>query len=157
MSRRAPEAPAVEREVRIEAPPEAVYAYFVDPALMVRWMGRRADLDPRPGGAFEVDVDGSHVARGRYVELVPHERIVFTWGWEGPDPWVAPGGSTVEVTLVADGDATLLRLVHTHLPDAAVAAMHGEGWDHYLPRLAVAPTADPGPDEWATQTPDGGT
>ena len=38
-------------------------------------------------------------ARGTFVELVPHSRIVFTFGWEGDDQPVPPGSSTVEVTL----------------------------------------------------------
>lgn len=140
---------AVERELRIDASPETVYGYFVEPDLMMRWMGTEADLDPRPGGDLRVNVDGDHVARGEYVELVPHERIVFTWGWEGPEAPVAPGASTVEVTLTADGDGTLLRFVHRDLPSPEIASVHADGWDHYLPRLGIAATgADPGPDRW---------
>lgn len=139
---------AVERELRIEARPETVYEYFVDPELMMRWMGTEAELDARPGGSLRINVDGDHIALGEYVELVPHERIVFTWGWEGPEAPVAPGSSTVEVTLAADGDATLLRLVHRDLRSAEAAAAHADGWDHYLPRLAAVPAGGAGPDEW---------
>jgi uncharacterized protein YndB with AHSA1/START domain len=146
----AAEANALEREIRIEASPETVYEYFVEPELMMRWMGEEAELDPRPGGGLRINVDGAHVASGKYVELVPHERIVFTWGWEGPDALTAPGSTTVEVTLVADHGATVLRLVHRDLPSAELVARHSEGWDHYLERLEIAPTGtDPGPDPWA--------
>jgi uncharacterized protein YndB with AHSA1/START domain len=37
----------VEREVRIEAPPEVVFKFFVDPEQMIRWTGVEATLDPR--------------------------------------------------------------------------------------------------------------
>jgi hypothetical protein len=51
----------------------------------------------------------------------------------------------VEVDLTADGDATIVRLVHRDLPAEATGA-HGEGWDLYLPRLAIAAAGgDPGP------------
>ena len=32
----------------IKAPPEVVFPYFTDPALIVTWIGDRAELDPRP-------------------------------------------------------------------------------------------------------------
>jgi uncharacterized protein YndB with AHSA1/START domain len=32
----------------IKAPPEVVFPYFTDPALIVTWIGDRAELDPHP-------------------------------------------------------------------------------------------------------------
>jgi hypothetical protein len=49
-----------------------------------------------------------------------------------------PGSSTVEITLTADGDSTIVRLVHRDLPTAESAEAHGHGWDEYMPRLAIA-------------------
>jgi uncharacterized protein YndB with AHSA1/START domain len=144
------ETKAVEREIRIRARPETVFPFFTDPELMVRWMGTTAEVDPRPGGVYRVDIDGSHVARGEYVEVTPPDRVVFTWGWEGGDSPVRPGTSTVEITLAADGEHTVVRLVHRDLPSADSVRAHGEGWDHYLERLAVAGAGgDAGPDRWA--------
>jgi uncharacterized protein YndB with AHSA1/START domain len=146
------ESSAVEREVRIDAPPEVVFAYFTDPDRMTTWKGVVADLDPRPGGVYRVDINGTDVARGEYVEVRPHERVVFTWGWEGDGNPVPPGSSTVEVTLVPDGDATIVRLRHSGLPGGAHDP-HAEGWEHYLDRLAVAAAGgDPGPDRWTDTT-----
>src|SRR2546425_57561 len=70
---------------------------------------------------------------GRYVEVDPPRRIVFTWGWEGNDE-VPPGSSTVEVTLEEDGDATIIRLRHTGLPSEESRRLHDQGWTHYLSR-----------------------
>src|SRR5687767_3621794 len=103
---------AVERVVHIAAPPETVYAFFIDPEKLVRWKGVSAELDPRPGGIYRVDVTGGDVARGEFVEATPFSRVVFTWGWEGADSPIAPGASTVEITLIPDGDGTLVRLRH---------------------------------------------
>ena len=96
----------VEREVRIAASPETVFGFFCDPELKLRWMGVQAELDPVPGGIYRVRINARDVARGEYVEVVPHERIVFTWGWEGDGNAVPPGASTVEVTLTPDGEDT---------------------------------------------------
>jgi uncharacterized protein YndB with AHSA1/START domain len=76
---------------------------------------------------------------GEYLELVPHERIVFSFGWEPTEgaPAVAPGSSRVEVTLADDAGDTILTLRHTGLP-AAHAEEHHAGWGHFLPRLADA-------------------
>ena len=138
----------VEREVRIDAPPEVIFKFFVDPDHMVRWKGVEATLDPRPGGLYRVNVTGTHVVRGEYLEVSPNERIVFTWGWEGEGNPVSPGASTVEITLVPDGASTIVRLRHHGLPGGP-EDRHAEGWEHYLARLAVAAAGgDAGPDAW---------
>lgn len=142
-------ADAVEREILVDAPPDVVFEHFVDPVLMCRWKGVTAELDPRPGGVYRVNVTGRDVASGTYVEVVPYTRVVFTWGWEGPDSALPPGSSTVEVTLRPAGGGTLVRLRHTGLPTAQRGG-HTEGWDHFLPRLQTAAAGgDPGPDPWA--------
>jgi uncharacterized protein YndB with AHSA1/START domain len=103
----------------------------------VRWQGTKAELDPRPGGVFRVWMDEDSVARGEFVEVEPPNRVVFTWGWEGNEG-VPPGSTTVELTLQADGDGTVLSLRHTGLPDGEAAAMHEEGWRFFIGRLATA-------------------
>lgn len=141
----------VEREVRIAARPETVFPFFTDPDKMVQWKGRKAELDPRPGGVYRVEISDQAIARGEYVEVDPPSRVVFTWGWEGQEPGagehsVPPGSSRVEVTLERDGEGTLVRLRHLDLPEQA-REIHGQGWDHYLGRLVRAGAGeDPGPD-----------
>ena len=86
------------------------------------------------------------VALGTYVVVEPPSRVVFTWGWEG-DPDLPPGSSTVDVTLVPDGDGTIVRLRHAGLPDDVSRQHHAVGWQRYMERLAIAgPGGDPGPD-----------
>src|SRR6266487_675421 len=101
----------VELEVRLEAAPKDVFPYFVEQERYVRWQGIRAELDPRPGGVFRVWMDERTVAKGEYVVVEPPERVVFTWGWEGSIE-VPPGSTTVQLTLRADGDETVLSLRH---------------------------------------------
>jgi len=130
----------------IGAPPETVFAYFTDPERWLRWQGVEAALEPRDGGAFRMNVRGDGWAAGRFVEVRPPERVVFTWGWEGQDG-LPPGSTTVEIDLRADGGGTTLTLRHRGLPDDTAAEQHRAGWDHYLDRLRiVAAGGDPGPD-----------
>ncbi len=139
----------IERELRIAARPETVFPFFTDPEKLVQWMARKATLDARPGGVFRVDYNGFDIMRGEYLEVSPPNRVVFTWGWESEGNSVPPGASRVEVTLTADGAGTLLRMVHSGLPEPTVSS-HIEGWDHFLPRLAIRSAGgDPGKDEWA--------
>jgi len=124
----------IERVITIDASPETVFRLLTDPVQYVRWKGRLAELEPRPGGKFRVEFGGGKdIAAGKYVEVVPSRRVVFTWGWEGSE-MVPPGSSTVEIELQPLGSGTRLRLVHRGLPQAAIAS-HTEGWDYFLPRL----------------------
>jgi uncharacterized protein YndB with AHSA1/START domain len=142
---------SVEREIEIAASPETVWELLTVPGEATRWMGRAATFDLRPGGAYRVAVLPGSMASGEFVEIDPPRRLVYTWGWEDDASPVPPGSSTVEFELVPHGEGTLLRLRHHDLPGAGAAASHRRGWDHYLPRLAVAASGgDPGPDPWVT-------
>jgi uncharacterized protein YndB with AHSA1/START domain len=134
-------------EIAIEAPAHVVFQYFVEPAKLMRWMGEKAELDPRPGGVFAVDIQGLLV-RGQYTAVEPPRRLVFTWGSPG-DPALSAGSTSVEVVLEAREGHTLVRLTHSGLP-AAMRPQHAAGWQHYLGRLRLAAAgADPGSDTWA--------
>ena len=63
--------------VHIEAAPEQVFEYFTSPEAFVRWMGDYALLQPTPGGALEVDINGVPV-RGRYLEVEPPHRLLIS-------------------------------------------------------------------------------
>ncbi len=124
--------PSVVASVRIAAPPEIVFQYFIDPRLITEWLATSAELDPHPGGVFAIDVDGNP-ARGTFIEVDPPHRVVFTWGVlhrEG----LPPGSSWVEVDLEADRDHTVVTLTHHDLPES-FRASHQEGWTKFLGTL----------------------
>lgn len=119
----------------IKAPPEVVFRYFTDPALIIEWIGDRAQLDPRPGGVFSLDM-GEVAARGTYLTVEPPYRVVFSWGIPGSDTLPA-GGSTVEVVLTPDGDDTMVVLTHRGL-SATRLGSHRAGWEQRLGLLRGA-------------------
>ncbi|HEV8470929.1 MAG TPA: SRPBCC domain-containing protein [Candidatus Limnocylindria bacterium] len=142
----------IERVITIQAPPETVFRLLTDPVQYVRWKGKLAELEPRPGGTFRVEfANTKDIAAGKFVEVVPGRRVVFTWGWEGNEH-IPPGMSTVEIDLAPEGTGTRLRLIHRGLPAAALAS-HAEGWDYFLPRLEdVAEGREPREAEHHTDT-----
>lgn len=141
---------SVEREIEIAASLETVWELLTKEDEAIKWMGRSATFDLRPGGIYRVEVIPGNTARGEFVEIDRPHRLVFTWGWEpGSRSAVGPGSSTIEFNLTPVGEGTLLRFRHSNLPSDEATVAHGQGWDHYLDRLArVASGADPGVDPW---------
>lgn len=140
--------PTVGRDVvvstTVAAPAPVVYGYFVDLDKLTRWMGHDGTIVAEPGGIFRLHVTDQACAVGEFVELVPPERVVFTWGWEGSE-LTPPGSSTVTVSLQPDGDATVVTLVHRGLCEGE-DDRHEAGWTYFSGRLAVAGAGDdPGP------------
>jgi uncharacterized protein YndB with AHSA1/START domain len=136
----------VSRQTFVAAPPHEVYRWFIEPDKLVQWIGISATLEPTPGGIFRFEILPGEFCSGRYLELVPNRRVVFTWGWDSGAIPVPPGSSTVEVTLEATPSGTQVKLIHRDLAPE-VRALHADGWARFLPRLAaVVAGLDPGPD-----------
>jgi uncharacterized protein YndB with AHSA1/START domain len=115
--------------ITIAAPPAAVFPYFTDPALLVQWIGDTAQIAPEPGGLFALDMGDTRV-RGSYVAVDPPNRVVFTWGVLDSETLPA-GSTTVEILLTADGEQTIVELIHRDLPVDWRAA-HKDGWNKNL-------------------------
>src|ERR1700733_158655 len=123
--------PVVRIERTLSAPPSQVYRPWLSPELTRRWMApgyevTRVEVDERVGGRYRVWHADAGVPAGGFeaeiLELVPAERIVWRWGFAGPDRENGPVyDSRLTVTLrEAPGGGTLLTLVHEHLdPPAA--------------------------------------
>lgn len=147
-----PSFPIVKLQRTIPAPPHEVFRAWLESALLRQWMApgldvKRAEVDARVGGHLRIwHVDGGSDVGGfeaEIVELVPNERIVFRWGFVGPERAVGPVyDSRLTITLeLAKGDATTLTLLHERLDDLAAAMPRvaegvEHGWALVLEKLA---------------------
>ena len=129
---------------RIAAPPHDVYAAWVEPELIAKWFGGNPaatvsvhSADVRIGGNYDLEIipdDGTetHRVRGTYQDVVPGERLSFSWAWAStPDRQ-----SQVTVEFKSDGpDATILTLTHERFFDDAARDRHAGGWTRSMERL----------------------
>jgi uncharacterized protein YndB with AHSA1/START domain len=127
-------------ELRIAAAVDVVWTHPTTAEALVRWIGPDATADAVPGGALRWTHPNGATVVGRFVELVPHRRIVFTYGWEDGRMGVPPESSTVEIDLTEENGATTVRLVHHGLPPAVVDD-HERGWSYFLGALRDILTA----------------
>jgi uncharacterized protein YndB with AHSA1/START domain len=94
-----------------------------------------AETDVRIGGRFRVIMEDDkgelHNVSGVYQEVVPNERLRFTWSWiTTPER-----ESIVTVTFAPAAGGTLLTLLHEQLFDEAARAGHTHGWTGSLAKL----------------------
>jgi uncharacterized protein YndB with AHSA1/START domain len=133
--------PSLTLKRRLNAPPAKVYAAWTEPAKIARWFGPqgaevlRAEADVRVGGRYRVIFrvpDGEqHDVSGVYREVVPKQKLVFTWAWIS----TPERESLVTVALKRDGDGTLLTLTHEQFFDEPARDRHRSGWSGVLDNL----------------------
>lgn len=137
----------------IGAPPDRVFQAWTDPALLRRWLapGRlevvEAAADPRVGGGYRVVVvdpmGNRHTTTGEYCELVPGERLVKTWVYEGPSH---PAGLYPTLLTVDFRDAgagtTELTIRQDRLLTELDREGNREGWRLCLDKLEDLLAAD---------------
>jgi uncharacterized protein YndB with AHSA1/START domain len=133
--------PKSEREIVVtrtfDAPARIVFQAWTTPALFKRWWVPKSmplpllsyEADIRVGGGYRLvfGVDGTKTMEffGKYIEVTPHSRIVWTNDESGED------GAVTTVTLEENGDKTLLVLHELYrskeVRDAALASGSYDG------------------------------
>ena len=125
----------------INAPCEMVFRAWTDPQQMVQWWSpeniecRSVDADLKIGGAYRIHMvseKGDHIAVGNYREIIPNQRLQFTWQWEND----AMPDSVVTVDFENLGKTTRLTLTHEGCPDQEDAADHNRGWNSAIEKFA---------------------
>jgi len=111
-----------DREIRIErvfnAPRERVWRAFTDPQLVAQWWGRGNRLviermEVQRGGHWrfvEHGPDGVHGFEGRYREVTPPTRLVWTFEWDG-----MPGHVAVDTVIFEDLGEGRTKVINTSL------------------------------------------
>jgi uncharacterized protein YndB with AHSA1/START domain len=135
--------PSLTLKRRLNATPAEVYAAWTDPEKIARWFAppsvkagtEQASVDARVGGRYRLSFtmqngEYSEVG-GIYRELVPNERLVFSWAWHS----TPERESMVTVSLKPDGNGTLLTLQHEQFFDQAARDAHERGWSGMLANL----------------------
>ena len=128
----------------LRATPERVYKAFLDPDAMAKWLPPNGytctvhHLDANVGGTFRMSFRNfttgmSQSFGGKYLELVPGERLRYTDKFDDPN---LPGEMQVTVTLKAVLCGTELNIVQDGIPDAIPAEMCYLGWQDSLRNLA---------------------
>ena len=143
---------ALSRQLR--APRENVYRALLDPGSVATWMvpdGMSAKVhafDPREGGSFRISLTydeptgtgktSTHTDtyHGRFVELVPNERVVEVLEFETGDP-AMQGEMTVILSLTDLDGGTEIRALHENLPAGVSTADNDLGWRMSLDKLAA--------------------
>jgi uncharacterized protein YndB with AHSA1/START domain len=141
-----------------QAPREQVFRAWTEPELLRQWIhgyvGRspHAEVDARVGGEFRVAMTArgakflSKVLRdpsgelvhmvGRYLEVTPPERLVFTLGWEDfPTVHVEKDATTVTVDFNETDEGTEVVLTHERQPSRRISSFHWVGWKGSLRNL----------------------
>ena len=134
---------ALEMKRVFQAPVERVYQAWTKPEMMSQWyfpgpgMHAHCTVDLRIGGSYEVQMHGQegdpYVARGVYKEIIPNEKLSFTWSWTNEE-------HVSLVTLIfrsINPSETELILKHDQFMGDEDRDSHAEGWVGTIDQLTA--------------------
>lgn len=128
----------------LRATPDRVYRAFLDPEAMVKWLpphgftGKVHHLDATVGGTYRMSFTNfstghSHSFGGKYLELVPNERIRHTDAFDDPN---LPGEMETTISLRPVFCGVELNIVQQGIPEVIPAEACYLGWQESLVLLA---------------------
>lgn len=124
--------------------PERLYRAFLDADAMVKWLpphgftAKIERMDAKVGGTYRMSFTNfgtgtTHSFGGKYLELVPGERIRYTDRFDDPS---LPGEMVTTVVLKQSAVGTELSIVQEGVPDAIPPEACYLGWQESLGLLA---------------------
>jgi len=127
----------------LKAPPERVYKAFLDPEAMSKWLppngftGKVHEMQARVGGTYKMSFTNfssgkSHAFGGKYIELVPNERLSYTDKFDDPN---LPGEMKTTITLKKVFCGTDLTIVQEGVPEMIPPEACYLGWQESLTLL----------------------
>jgi len=128
----------------LSSKPERVYRAFIDPDAMAKWLppngftGKVHEMDARVGGSYKMSFKNfttgeSHSFGGKYLELVPNERLRYTDRFDDPN---LPGEMHTTITIKPVSVGVELSVVQEGIPEAIPAEACYLGWQESLTLLA---------------------
>lgn len=141
------QSPGLRLQVRrtFASPRDTVFAAWTEPAQLSRWMGRTSpesqaeylEIDVRTGGRYRMKntspTGDIYLLQGVYREILPPEKLVFTWQWtktprrEGDASEL--GETLVTVEFFARGKSTEVVLTHEGFASPEMRDRHTHGWN----------------------------
>jgi uncharacterized protein YndB with AHSA1/START domain len=129
----------------LRAKPERVYKAFLDADALAKWLPpygftcKVHQIDAKVGGTYKMSFTNfgsgnSHSFGGKYLELVPGERIRYTDRFDDPN---MAGEMVTTVSLKAVSCGTELNVVQEGIPAVIPAEMCYLGWQESLAQLAT--------------------
>lgn len=127
------------------APPEKVYRAFLEADALARWLPPNGftckvhHLDAKVGGFHKMSFTNfttghSHSFNGKYLELVPHERIRYTDKFDDAN---LPGEIQATITFKKVSVGTEINVVQEGVPDVIPPEACYLGWQESLTHLAM--------------------
>ena len=128
----------------LRSTPQRVYKAFIDADAMAKWLppngftGKVHSIEPRVGGTYKMSFKNfttgeSHSFGGKYLELVPNERIRHTDRFDDPN---LPGEIRLTATFKQVSVGTELNIVQEGVPDVIPPDACYLGWQESLTLLA---------------------
>lgn len=141
-----PDTASLKIERTLNATPEKVWRIFSNPLKFSEWLctpclgktDKPASFDFRVGGLYEVPMlwqTGDVIQRGKFLEIVENQKLVFEFYWEGTPEYDHIGDTVVTLELEPDGDQTKFTLTHEGFTVKKAAEEHTMGWGECVDAL----------------------
>jgi uncharacterized protein YndB with AHSA1/START domain len=125
--------------------PDRVYKAFIDPDAMAKWLppngftGKVHEMDARVGGIYKMSftnltTGNSHSFGGKFLELIPSERIRYTDKFDDPN---MPGEMTTTIDIKPVSCGVEINIVQEGIPDMIPVEMCYLGWQESLNLLKL--------------------
>jgi len=129
----------------VRSTPEKIYRAFLEGDALSKWLPPNGftckvhSIDAKVGGSFKMSFTNftngkGHSFGGKYLELVPHERIRYTDKFDDPN---LQGELVVTVILKKVSSGTDVNITQEGVPAAIPADMCYLGWQDSLNQLAA--------------------
>ncbi len=134
----------------LRAPRERIYKAFLDPEAMAKWLppngftGKVHQIDAKVGGTYRMSftnfsTGSSHSFGGKFLELVPNEKIRHTDGFDDPN---LPGTMQTTIVLTQVSVGTDVSVVQEGIPEAIPPEACYLGWQESLVLLGLLVEAE---------------
>ena len=137
-----------DQEIKLEidrffdCPIEELYSAWTEPEHLKQWHAPKnaavgdVQVDLRVGGSYRIEIlhdddEDNCTATGKYLEIDRNRRLVYTWGWEGPNRYE----TLVTIEFKKENEGTRLFLKHQRFANESARDNHEFGWNGCLESL----------------------